>query len=92
MNLYMTLTVRNYSTAATNHAVESFLRELTVQTDITAIYSDTVQNHIDYTLKTDLSMNEVHRITHDVLNTYHDEAHRKRRHIIAICRIREHAV
>ena len=38
--LSMFLTVRRPVNVATKHAIESFLMELTAQTDITAIYSD----------------------------------------------------
>lgn len=69
--LTMFLTVRKPVNAATKHAIETFLTELTTQTDITAMRSnDSLGQFIYYDLTTDLNDGEVSRIAHQILNNF----------------------
>lgn len=88
--LSMFLTVRRPVSAATKAAIESFLMELTAQTDITAMWSnDSLGQFVYYDLTTDLSADEVSRIAHKVLNNYEDDYKRFRRYLIVRCHIEE---
>lgn len=91
MKLTMFLTVRRFNIAASDHAIESFLRELTEQTDIIAIRSDdSMGQFIYYTLTTDMQAHSVSRIAHQILNNYETEEKRMRRYILSRCYIRDY--
>jgi len=97
--LTMFLTVRRPVNAATKHAIETFLMELTSQTDITAVRSDdSLGQFIYYDLTTDLQAYEVSRIAHKILNSFDGDddkpwwasgfhPKRIRRHLIVRCSI-----
>ena len=88
MKLTMFLTVRRFRVAASNHAVESFLRELTEQTDITAIRSDdSIGQFIYYTLTTNMSARTVNHIAHNILNNYDTEEKQTRRYFLFRCSV-----
>ena len=97
--LTMFLTVRKPVNVATKHAIETFLMELTAQTDITATWSnDSLGQFIYYDLTTDLNNSEVSRIAHQILNNYNGDddkpwwasgyhPKRIRRHLIIRCSV-----
>ena len=84
--LSMFLTVRRPVSAATKAAIESFLMELTAQTDITAMWSNnSLGQFIYYDLTTTLNDGEVSRIAHQILNNYDNDRKRIRRYLIVRC-------
>lgn len=86
--LTMFLTVRKPTSAATKHAIETFLMELTSQTDITAIRSnDSLGQFIYYDLTTDLQACDVSHIAHKILNNYSNDYNCFRRYLIFRCYI-----
>ena len=88
MKLTMFLTVRRFNIAASNHAIEFFLRELTEQTDITAIRSDdSIGQFIYYTLTTNIPACTVNHIAHNILNNYDTEEKRMRRYFLPRCSV-----
>lgn len=69
--LTMFLTVRRPVNAATKHAIETFLMELTSQTDILAVRSDdSLGQFIYYNLTTNLQACDVSHIAHNILNNF----------------------
>lgn len=100
--LSMFLTVRRPVNLAVKNALESFLMELTAQTDITAIRSDeSLGQFIYYNLTTELNDGEVSKIAHQILNNYHGDddkpwwdrgyhPKRLRRYLIVRCYVSEY--